>query len=171
MTSLWRGLERRSNGSIVTRSSAKSCVEPPCEIRGARRAISVSKAADQSSSVPSSSPIRWVGISSSHEAWQMVGDLALPRRPVVRDVVAPQVELVPYALPGEDARESLRALERPGRVLPHALAAHEHEVGLRAQPVQMVAVEVLDVVHRVVEVGLAPALAAAGDRDVIDPGH
>src|ERR687888_709648 len=108
-------------------------------MRGATRAISVSYAADQSSSVPSSSPIRWVGISSSHEAWQMVGDLALPRRPVVRHVVTPQVELVPDPLPREDAGESLRALERPGRVLPHALAADEQQVDLRAQPVQVLA--------------------------------
>src|SRR3954454_23626594 len=170
MTSLWRGVMRRSKGSIVTRSSLKSCVAPPWEMRGATRVISVSNAADQSSSVPSSSPIRWLGI-SSHEAWQMMGDLALPRGPVVRDVVAPQVELVPDPLPREDAGESLRALQRAGRVLPHALAADEQEADLRAQPLQVVAVQVVDVVERIVEVRLDPALAAARHRDVVDARH
>src|SRR3954468_6444587 len=99
-------------------------------MRGAARAISVSNAVDQSSSVPSNSPIRWVGISSSHEAWQMMRDLALPRRPIVRHVVAPQVELVSDSLPREDVRESLRALQRARRVLPHALTAHEQQVDL-----------------------------------------
>src|SRR4051794_2975969 len=51
---------RRSNGSIVTRSVVKSCRSPPYSIPDAARATSVSNAADQSSSVPRSSPIRWV---------------------------------------------------------------------------------------------------------------
>ena len=59
MTSAWRGFARRSNGSIVTRSVASSCVSPPCSIAPVR-ATSVSNASDQSSSVPSSRPIRCV---------------------------------------------------------------------------------------------------------------
>src|ERR687894_3259925 len=57
MTSAWRGRARRSNGSIVTRSVVSSWRSPPWSI-GPVRATSVSNASDQSSSVPSSSPIR-----------------------------------------------------------------------------------------------------------------
>jgi hypothetical protein len=63
-----------------------------------------------------------------------------PRRPVVRDVVAPQVQLVPDALLVQEMGEVLRALQRARGVLPHALAADEQEARPRADPVEVVAV-------------------------------
>src|SRR5919106_4288926 len=99
----------------------------------------------------------------------MMSELRSPRRPVVRHVVAPEVELVPDSLPREQLREPARALERAGRVLPPALPAAEQQADAGAQPVEVVAAEVDDVVHRVVEVGGVAALpAAADDRDVVD---
>src|SRR6185436_18232685 len=161
MTRSWRGRSRRSNGSIVTRSVSITWRSPAPSVTGPRQRTSVSKAAGQSSSVPRSRPIRCVvsGIGvlpvlRSAEAGQMVGDLGAPRRPVVRDVVAPEVELVTQILFAEALGETQRALERPRRVLPHALAAHEQEAHARAQPVEVVAVEVRDVVDRAVEVRL-----------------
>src|SRR5438067_13082410 len=108
---------------------------------------------------------------SSDKARQMMSDLRAPRRPVVRDVVPPEVELVPDPLRSEQAREPLRRLERARRALPLALAADEEQRYLRAEPVEVVAVAVLDVVQRVVEVDGFPALAPADDRDVVDPAR
>src|SRR4029079_4842208 len=101
-----------------------------------------------SSSVPSSSPIK----RALDKAGQMMRDLRAPRRPVVRHVVPPEVELVPDRLLAEDPREPLRRLERARRALPLPLAADEEERRARAQPVEVVALQVLDVVHRVVEI-------------------
>src|ERR671919_2314751 len=99
----------------------------------------------------------------------MMRELRAPRRPVVRDVVAPEVQLVPDALASEQPREAARALERAGRVLPLPLPAAEEEADTGAQPVEVVAVEVRHVVHRVVEVRrVAPLPAASHDRDVVD---
>src|SRR5215207_1635352 len=52
----------------------------------------------------------------SDEPWKMVGELGPPGRPVVGDVVAPQVGLVADALLAEQAVEGLGRLERPGGV-------------------------------------------------------
>src|SRR2546421_332775 len=101
----------------------------------------------------------------------MMRDLGAPRRPVVRDVVTPEVELVPDPLLGERPRELTRRLERARRVLPLALAADEQEAGARAQPLEMVAVQVPDVLGRVVEVRGVAALAPAEARDVVDAGE
>src|SRR5579885_2644358 len=123
---------------------------------GPRRATSASNAAGQSSSVPSSRPITKSLTRASQEPRQMMRDLPPPRRPVVRHVVTPQVELVPDPLLREQRREAAGGLERAGRVLPLALAAHEQQRRRTAQPLEMVAVQMHDVVHRVVEVaGLA----------------
>ena len=77
-----------------------------------------SNARGQSSSVPSSKPIRWLeseeGVTSA-EPRQMMRDLGPPRGPVVRDVVAPEVELTADALVRHDPGEALRARERAGR--------------------------------------------------------
>jgi hypothetical protein len=54
------------------------------------------------------------------------GRSGAPRRPVVRDVVAPEVELVADALLASSAA-SASVLERAGRVLPLALAADEQQ--------------------------------------------
>src|SRR5215207_3173006 len=67
MTSACRTGWRRSTGSIVTRSVVTSWVSPPYSIRGANRARYCSKAVGQSSSVPSSRPIRWVTKARLHE--------------------------------------------------------------------------------------------------------
>src|SRR3954468_8498279 len=164
MTRSWRGRSRRSNGSIVTRSVSMVCRRPPPSVIGPRRAISVSKAVGQSSSVPSSRPMRCV-VSSvmqsfrSAEAGQVMGDLRTPRRPVVRDVVAPQVELVTDLLVAETLGETQRAVQRAGRVLPLALPADEQEADARPQPVEVVAAEVRDVLDRAVEVRLVAAVA------------
>ena len=81
---------------------------PDASLIGPSRASSVSNAVGQSSSVPSSSPIRCVVVvRPSAEPWQMMGELRSPRRPVVRDVVAPEVQLVADALVAEQPREAL----------------------------------------------------------------
>src|SRR4051812_12736818 len=163
MTRSWRGRSRRSNGSIVTRSVSIVCAVPAPSVTGPSRPMSVSNAAGQSSSVPRSSPMRClVSVMRSFrsaEAGEMVGDLRAPRRPVVRDVVAPQVELVADVLVAQALGEAQRALERAGRVLPPALAADEQQAHARAQPLEVIAVEVGDVVDGAVEVRLVAALA------------
>src|SRR5690348_6600907 len=103
---------------------------------GSRSTIA-SNARGQSSSVPSSSPIR---CSCSRKARQMMSDLGPPRGPVVRGVLAPHVELVPEALLRKQRGEPVRLVERSGRVLPGAATDDEDEVGLRAEPLEMVAV-------------------------------
>src|SRR5512132_1030262 len=130
MTRAWRTGWRRSKGSMVTRSVATSWVSPSSSIRGARRARYCSKAVGQSSSVPSSSPMRWVLVTgallgASDEHRQVVGELGPPGRPVVGHVVAPQVGLVPDALGGQQPVDGDRRLECPGGVLPLALAADQ----------------------------------------------
>src|SRR5215210_9214337 len=101
----------------------------------------------------------------------MMRDLALPRRPVVRDVVAPEIELVANLLRRKQRRESLRRLERTRRVLPLALSAYEEQRHLGAEPAKVVPVEMLDVVDGVVEVNGVSALAPADDRHVVDAAH
>ena len=98
----------------------------------------------------------------------MVCELRAPRRPVVRDVVAPQVELVAQPLFLQQPGEALGALERAGGVLPLALAADEDHAGAGAQPLEVVAVQVADVVGGVVEVDGVAALAPADGGDVVD---
>src|SRR3954453_14036694 len=163
MTRSWRGRSRRSKGSIVTRSVSMVCRRPAPSVIGPRRAMSVSKAVGQSSSVPRSRPIKCVVsvIRSfrSAEAGQVVGDLRAPRGPVVRDVVAPEGELVADALVAQALGEAHRTVERAGRVLPLALPADEEQAHARAQPVEVLAAEVGDVVDRAVEVGLVAARA------------
>ena len=58
MTSECRGLSRRLNGSIETRSVANSWRAPSPSSITPSRAVRVSKARGQSFSVPSSSPTR-----------------------------------------------------------------------------------------------------------------
>src|SRR4051812_7101965 len=177
MTRSWRGRSRRSKGSIVTRSVSIACRRPEPSVIGPRRAMRVSKAVGQSSSVPRRRPIRWVvsGMRSfrSAEAGQMVRDLGAPRRPVVRHIVAPEVELVADVLVAQALGEAQRALERSGRVLPAALPAHEQETDARAQPVEVLAREVRDGVDRAVEVRLVAPLApcVAPARRVVVPGQ
>ena len=109
---------------------------------------------------------------SSDEPRQMVRDLAPPRRPVVRDVVAPEVDLVPEC-------PSRRAARRSGCVESSAPVVSSHcpwpqtrtSEACASQPVEMVAVEVRDVVHRVVEVDRFAALAATLDGHVVDAAH
>src|SRR3954452_11791963 len=86
--------------------------------------------------------------------------------------MSPQVELATDALRLEQIGEETGADERPGGVLPLALAAHEQDADLPTQPLQVVALEVCDVVHRVVEVGGLAALAppVPGGR-VVAAGH
>src|SRR4029453_18871341 len=91
-----------------------------------------------------------------------------PRPPVVGPLAAPDVELVADSLLAEEAREAARGVERAGRVLPLALADREQQRDAAAQPLEVVAVQVAHVVHRVVEVRRLAALAPAHDRDVID---
>src|SRR5438105_15024944 len=98
----------------------------------------------------------------------MMRDLRAPRRPVVWDVVAPEVELVPDALLGEESGEAAGRLERARRVLPLPLTADEDQGDAASQPVEVVAAEVDDVVHRVREVDGVAAPAPAAGRDVVD---
>src|SRR3954449_10408346 len=130
------------------------------------RSTSDSKTRGQSSSVPSSRPMRRSDIPGEN-----MSDLALPGRPVVRRVVAPDLEVVRDALLAEEAGEALGRLERAGRVFPGAPADDEDEVHLAAQPVEVVAVELADVGHRVVEVGGVAGLAPGDARRVVHPGE
>src|SRR3954453_2936260 len=139
-----------------------------CPSTLARRVTSASYAAGQSSSVPRSSPMM---CSRLDKSWEMMRDLAPPRGPVVRHVVSPEIHLVADPLLDEKRTETSCGVERAGRVLPLALAAHEEERHLRAEPVEVVASEVRDVVNRVVEVNGVAALAAALDADVVDAAH
>jgi hypothetical protein len=85
--------------------------------------------------------------------------------------VPPEIELVAQALLTEQRREPLRRLERARRVLPLPLAADEHQRDARPQPLEVVALQVLHVVDRVVEVDGVAALAPADDGDVVDAAH
>src|SRR5262245_30554325 len=145
MTSAWRGRSRRSNGSMVIRSVVTWCVAPDPSVTGPSARTNVSNARGQSSSVPSNSPIRCSTLDlqrMSAEPRQVVRPLGAPGRPVVRDVVPPQVQLVPDALGREQARQVSRGRERAGGVLPLPLAADQQDGQPPAQPVQVVAVEV-----------------------------
>src|SRR5436305_9764306 len=126
-----------------------------------------SNAPGQSSSVPRSKPMSRV----SDKAGEMMRYLRAPRRPAVRNVVPPEVELVADAVLAEQPREPLRRLERARRVLPLPLAADEQKRGARAKPVQVVALQVLHVVERVVEVDRVAALAPPDDGDVVHAAH
>ena len=95
-----------------------------------------------------------------------------PPDPVVGDVVAPDVQLVRDVLLREQARQLAGAGLRPGGVLPHALAAHEREVDVMAQPGQVVAVQVRDVRGGVLEIQRVALLApAVPGRRVVVPGQ
>src|SRR6202044_1274608 len=165
MTRLYRGRSRRLNGSMVIRSQSKAYRVPPAPWTGPTRRRISSNARGQSSSVPSSNPIKCLESVNvdpqSAKSWHVMGELGAPGRPVVRHVEAPQVELVPDSLPGEQPGELLGAWQRSGGVFPPALAAHQQQADLAAQPVEVVPVQVADVVQRVVEVRLAAALAPA----------
>ena len=108
-------------------------------------------------------------VAPSAEPWQMMSELRTPRRPIVRDVVPPEVQLVADALLREQGGEALRALQRAGRVLPLALPADEQQADAAAQPLEVVAAGVLEVVDRVVEVRRLAALAprVPGGRVVV----
>src|SRR5687768_1932594 len=94
--------------------------------------------------------------------------LCAPRRPVVRELGAPGVELAANSLLVQPPGELLRADPRARSVLPLAAADDEHDAQLRAQPLEVVAVQLPDVVHGVVEVDGVAALAPADGGDVVD---
>ena len=72
----------------------------------------------------------------------------------MRHVVTPDVQLVADALVGEPAGELAGTRQRSGWVyLPGALADDEQQRDSVPQPVEVVAVQVGHVVHRVVEIG------------------
>ncbi len=68
---------------------------------------------------------------------------------------------MPELLVCEQRGKLLRARQRAGGVLPLPLAADEEQADPPAQPVQVLAVQVGDVVHGIVEVGGGAALAPA----------
>src|SRR4029453_7589642 len=129
------------------RSVVSRCVSPR-QRTSPSRPTTAPKARGQSSSVPRRRPMRW-----SDKPGKMMRDLRSPRRPVVRHVMSPEVELAADALLAEPLGEAPGRLEGAGRVLPLALPADQDERDARAQPVEMLPVEVADVVHRIVEVG------------------
>src|SRR5512132_2758799 len=103
----------------------------------------------------------------SDEPRQVVGELGPPGGPVVGDVVAPQVGLVGDALLPQQAVEGPGRLEGSGGVLPLALAAEEEQRQAAPQPLEVVAVEVGHIVHRVVEVPGRAAPAPAQPAGVV----
>src|SRR5215203_3392624 len=131
MTSSYRGLYRRSNGSIVIRSTSYACSCPAESVTGPIRRSNVSKAAGQSSSVPSNSPIKCFSMPASSsvvsKAWQVVGKLSPPPWPIVRYVETPQVYLMGDAFVGEQPAKSFGAYQRTSGVLPHSLPAHQDQ--------------------------------------------
>src|ERR1700722_15631779 len=152
---------------MVIRSQSNECVLPPGPGTGPRRRKISSNALGQSSSVPSSNPIRWrsslmrcSGVSSA-ESRQVVGDLSAPRRPVVRYVVTPQVELVLDTLGRQQPGELPGAFQRAGGVFPLTLAAHKQHAHVVTQPGEMFTVHVPHVVERIVEVRRAASLTPA----------
>src|SRR2546421_11221385 len=104
----------------------------------------------------------------SDKPGQMMRNLGAPRRPVVRNIVSPEVELVPDPLLRKERGELARRLERARRVLPLALPADEDQADMATQPVEVIAPEVDDVVHRVREVDGVAALTPAPGGDVVD---
>src|SRR5580765_3564914 len=101
----------------------------------------------------------------------MVSDLSLPCGPVVRRVLAPDVQLVWDPLPREQRGEPLGRVECAGRVLPRASPDDEDEVNSGAEPVEVLAVQVGDVVERVVEIEAVAAVTPPDARDVVQAGH
>src|SRR4249919_2503889 len=97
----------------------------------------------------------------------MVSDLPLPCGPVVRRVLSSDVQLVWNPLPREQRCEPVGRVERAGRVLPGAASDDEDEVSPGAEPVEVLAVEMGDVVERVVEVEGVAALTPADAGDVV----
>src|SRR5215210_5723178 len=93
------------------------------------------------------------------EAGEVVRQLGAPRRPVVRELGSPDVELVAQTLVAELPRERLGADARARRVLPLAAPDDEQDAEPRPQPVEVVAVQLRDVVRRVVEVDGVATLA------------
>src|SRR6516225_6118284 len=98
---------------MVIRSQSKACRVPPLPATGPTRRRISSNALGQSSSVPSSNPIRCLEVvnvgSHSAKSWHVMGELGAPGGPVVGHVEAPQVKLVPDALAGEQRGELLGA--------------------------------------------------------------
>ena len=89
----------------------------------------------------------------------------------MRNVVAPQVQLVTDPLGGEHTGEPPGAVQRSGGVLPLALTADQQQVQPAAQPVQVLTVHVRDVIHRVVEVRLiTPLTPGMPGRGVVVTG-
>src|SRR5665809_151424 len=90
-------------------------------------------------------------------------DLVSPRGPVMRNVVPPQVEFVSEPLGVQTRCERLRAIESTRGVLPLTLPADEKKAHPPAQPLEVIALQVRDVVHRVVEIEgiVTPAVSHA----------
>ena len=134
-----------------------------------RREASVSNAVGQSSSVPSSIPIRCVGVGHQQKRGKVVRNACAtkasrgrchtptgPARPG-----APWIPAAPRHAAGR--RRARRSWP------PLALAAHQQQAQLLVQPLEVAAAEV-DVVHRVVEVrGVAALAPAVPGRRVIMP--
>src|SRR5580704_8630371 len=74
---------------------------------------------------------------------------------------APTVKFVPNPLLLEQRGETPGARQRPGGVLPLALAADQQQAELVAQPAEVIAGQVGHVVQRVVEVRFVTPLAPA----------
>src|SRR4051794_38034217 len=179
----------RGPAAVATRSSTRPCCGSTTTSSASRSAVTSARSGPPNSRANASGSVRrrsgapasaarnvrrcmpevraGRGVRSSAETRQVVRELRAPRRPVVRHVVAPEVDLVTDALLREQAGERLRALQRAGRVLPLALAADQQHADAAAEPVQVLAAHVLDVVGGVVEVGRVAALAPADRGDVV----
>src|SRR5262249_1975432 len=155
---------------MLIRSQPKTCLVPSVPVTGPSRRKISSNARGQSSSVPSSSPIKClVSVTggsrrsrvSLAESRHVMSDLGAPGRPVVRDAVSPQIQFVPGALVGEPGGERPGAWQRPGGVFPLALTADQQQADPAAEPIEVIAVQVADIVKRVVEIRGGAALAPA----------
>src|SRR5260370_19258650 len=123
-----------------------------------RLRISVN-AVGQSSSVPSSNPIRYLVVKAGSllsrtvlaESGHVVGELGTPGRPVVGHVVAPHVQFVLDPFLVQQRGDPPGPVQRPGGVLPLALTADQQQADLPPQPLQVAAPPAADVFQRVFE--------------------
>ena len=174
MTSSYVGRSRRSNGSIVIRSVAIRWRWPEPSVIAPSRPTSVSNARGQSSSVPSSRPIRWV-VSS-----ELISRTAADDARVGRATTASRA---PRRTPTGQARTGspwTGAARRTGGVDSSApvVSSHcpcPHTSSMLSRPrsqSRWSPSEVGDVVHRVVEVRGLTALAPPVPRGgVVVTGH
>ena len=153
-------MARRSNGSIVIRSVVRRCVVPEASAIGPMRARRASRT--RSASPPrcrAACPIRCVVSSISRTVADdgRAGCATRASRAGRRGPTGRARARIPFAASRPARRRELSSAPVVSSHMP--LAADEQDAERLAQPVEVVAAHVRDVVERVVEVGGLAALA------------